>query len=301
MSKVFLPWLAGGIKYSLRGCEKLCPGWLERGIISQPAWAELLHTLSKNIFSSFQPARAEILHTLSKNIFSSFQPARAELLHTLSKIILFLLYNQPGQSFYTPYQRIFFLLPISQGIAFTHPLKEYFYNLNWNVKRTNDQAFRLSSRNDLAVEIRSQNSDSHIPGQLLSNGQMSLTNQYKYKLKSKKKFKNIINNILYSWCNKNIVMLCSLTFLSRSINANFHFFTFTSRPRMFHENSYRTPCFPWLSRSDFCETLILISKLRLSRQTLISFSISTLNFSLRTLILILNSQNFSNSHSRIST
>ena len=191
MSKVFLPWLAGGIKYSLRGCEKLCPGWLERGIISQPAWAELLHTLSKNIFSSFQPARAEILHTLSKNIFSSFQPARAEilhtlsknifssfqparaeLLHTLSKIILFLLYNQPGQSFYTPYQRIFFLLPISQGIAFTHPLKEYFYNLNWNVKRTNDQAFRLSSRNDLAVKI----SDSHIPGQLLSNGQMSLTN-----------------------------------------------------------------------------------------------------------------------------
>ena len=132
------------------------PGNVERGIISQPAWAELLHTLSKNIFSSFQPARAEILHTLSKNIFSSFQPARAELLHTLSKIILFLLYNQPGQSFYTPYQRIFFLLPISQGIAFTHPLKEYFYNLNWNVKRTNDQAFRLSSRNDLAVEIRSQ-------------------------------------------------------------------------------------------------------------------------------------------------
>ena len=52
---------------------------------------------------------------------------------------------------------------------------------------------------------------------------------------------------------------------------------------------------------DFCETLISISKLRLSRQTLISFSISTLNFSLRTLILILNSQNFSNSHSRIST
>ena len=183
----------------------------------QPARAEILHTLSKNIFSSFQPARAEILHTLSKNIFSSFQPARAELLHTLSKIILFLLYNQPGQSFYTPYQRIFFLLPISQGIAFTHPLKEYFYNLNWNVKRTNDQAFRLSSRNDLAVEIRSQISDSHIPGQLLSNGQMSLTNQYKYKLKSKKKFKNIINNILYCWCNKNIVMLCSLTFLSRSI------------------------------------------------------------------------------------
>ena len=141
----------------------------------------------QTIFLFFQPARAELLHTLSKNIFSSFQPARAELLHTLSKIILFLLYNQPGQSFYTPYQRIFFLLPISQGIAFTHPLKEYFYNLNWNVKRTNDQAFRLSSRNDLAVEIRSQNSDSHIPGQLLSNGQMSLTNQYKYKLKSKKK------------------------------------------------------------------------------------------------------------------
>ena len=175
---IFLPWLAGGIKYSLRGCEKLCPGWLERGIISQPAWAELLHTLSKNIFSSFQPARAD-------------------LLHTLSKIILFLLYNQPGQSFYTPYQRIFFLLPISQGIAFTHPLKEYFYNLNWNVKRTNDQAFRLSSRNDLAVEIRSQISDSHIPGQLLSNGQMSLTNQYKYKLKSKKKNSKILSTIFY--------------------------------------------------------------------------------------------------------
>ena len=154
MSKVFLPWLAGGIKYSLRGCEKLCPGWLERGIISQPAWAELLHTLSK--------------------------------------IILFLLYNQPGQSFYTPYQRIFFHLPISQGIAFTHPLKEYFYNLNWNVKRTNDQAFRLSSRNDLALKI----SDSHIPGQLLSNGQMSLTNQYKYKLKSKKNSK-ILSTIFY--------------------------------------------------------------------------------------------------------
>ena len=41
--------------------------------------------------------------------------------------------------------------------------------------------------------------------------------------------------------------------------------------------------------------------MRLSRKTLISFSISTLKFSLRTLILILNSQKFSNSHSRIST
>ena len=38
---------------------------------------------------------------------------------------------------------------------------------------------------------------------------------------------------------------------------------------------------------DFCETLISISKLRLSRKTLISFSISTLNFVVRTLILIL--------------
>ena len=179
MSKVFLPWLAGGIKYSLRGCEKLCPGWLERGIISQPVWAEF--------------------YTPSQRIF--FPPS-----------------NQPGQSFYTPSLRLFYSsFTTSQGRAFTHHIKEYFYNLNWNVKRTNDQAFRLSSRNDLAVEIRSQNSDSHIPGQLLSNGQMSLTNQYKYKLKSKKKFKNIINNILYSWCNKNIVMLCSLTFLSRSI------------------------------------------------------------------------------------
>ena len=269
MWKVFLPWLAEGRKYSLRGFEKLspdwpkefnifwrcekffCPGWLKEENIP---WEGLKNSLligRKNLIFSEgvksisalagwrnkiffervwkalpwlvgkrnnQPTSlGRVLHTLSKNIFSSFQPARAELLHTLSKIILFLLYNQPGQSFYTPYQRIFFLLPISQGIAFTHPLKEYFYNLNWNVKRTNDQAFRLSSRNDLAVEIRSQISDSHIPGQLLSNGQMSLTNQYKYKLKSKKKFKNIINNILYSWCNKNIVMLCSLTFLSRSI------------------------------------------------------------------------------------
>ena len=64
---------------------------------------------------------------------------------------------------------------------------------------------------------------------------------------------------------------------------------------------------PWWVRwvlcgmADFCETLISISKLRLSRRTVISFSISTLNFSLRTLILILNSQKFSNSHSRIST
>ena len=55
------------------------------------------------------------------------------------------------------------------------------------------------------------------------------------------------------------------------------------------------------SKTDFCETLISISKSRLSRKTLVSFSISTLNFSLRTLILILNSQKFSNSHSRIST
>ena len=53
--------------------------------------------------------------------------------------------------------------------------------------------------------------------------------------------------------------------------------------------------------ADFFETLISISKLRLSRKTLISFSISTLKFSLRTLILILNSQKFSNSHSHIST
>ena len=43
------------------------------------------------------------------------------------------------------------------------------------------------------------------------------------------------------------------------------------------------------TKPDFSETLISISKLRLSRKTLISFSISTLNFFVRTLILILNS------------
>ena len=26
--KSTLPWLAGGIKYCLRGCGKLCPGWM---------------------------------------------------------------------------------------------------------------------------------------------------------------------------------------------------------------------------------------------------------------------------------
>ena len=41
--------------------------------------------------------------------------------------------------------------------------------------------------------------------------------------------------------------------------------------------------------TDFCETLISISKSRLSRKTLVSFSISTLNFVVRSLILILNS------------
>ena len=60
-------------------------------------------------------------------------------------------------------------------------------------------------------------------------------------------------------------------------------------------------CTKYFMVPDFCETLISISKLRLSRKTLISFSISTLKFSLRTLILILNSQKFSNSHSHIST
>ena len=43
-----------------------------------------------------------------------------------------------------------------------------------------------------------------------------------------------------------------------------------------------------MKESDFCETLILISKSRLSRKTLVSFSISTLNFFIKTLILILN-------------
>ena len=43
-----------------------------------------------------------------------------------------------------------------------------------------------------------------------------------------------------------------------------------------------------VSNSDFCETLISISKLRLSRKTLVSFSISALNFVLRTLIVSLN-------------
>ena len=184
MWKEILPWQAGGIKYSLRGYKNslligrknlifsegvksisALAGWRNK-IFFERVWKALPWLVGKR---NNQPTSlGRVLHTLSKNIFSSFQPARAELLHTLSKIILFLLYNQPGQSFYTPYQRIFFLLPISQGIAFTHPLKEYFYNLNWNVKRTNDQAFRLSSRNDLAVE----NSDAHIPGQLLSNGKI---------------------------------------------------------------------------------------------------------------------------------
>ena len=48
--------------------------------------------------------------------------------------------------------------------------------------------------------------------------------------------------------------------------------------------------------ADFCETLISISKSRVSRKTLVSFSISTFNFVVRTLILILNShpQNLKN-------
>ena len=63
----------------------------------------------------------------------------------------------------------------------------------------------------------------------------------------------------------------------------------------------RLVCHAHVHKADFCETLISFSKLRLSGKTLVSFSISTLNFFLRTLILILNSQKFSNSHSRIST
>ena len=41
--------------------------------------------------------------------------------------------------------------------------------------------------------------------------------------------------------------------------------------------------------ADFCETLISFSKSRLSRKTLVSFSVSTLNFFKKILILILNS------------
>ena len=53
--------------------------------------------------------------------------------------------------------------------------------------------------------------------------------------------------------------------------------------------------------ADFCETLILVLKMRLSGKTLVSFSISTLNVFGKTLTLILNSQKLSNSHSRLST
>ena len=54
-------------------------------------------------------------------------------------------------------------------------------------------------------------------------------------------------------------------------------------------------------RTDFCETLISVSKMRLSGKTLVSFSISTLNVFGKTLTLILNSQKLSNSHSQLST
>ena len=55
------------------------------------------------------------------------------------------------------------------------------------------------------------------------------------------------------------------------------------------------------SLADFCETLISVSKMRLSGKTLVSFLISTLNVFGKTLTLILNSQKLSNSHSRLST
>ena len=82
---------------------------------SQGIKEELLlktHTLS-NIILFLQLVWAEILLTPFQAIFLFFQPARAELLHTLSKNILtpfkqwFYSCNQPGQSFYTPSQRIF--------------------------------------------------------------------------------------------------------------------------------------------------------------------------------------------------
>ena len=53
--------------------------------------------------------------------------------------------------------------------------------------------------------------------------------------------------------------------------------------------------------TDFCETLISVSKMRLSGKTIVSLSISTLNVFGKTLTLILNSQKLSNSHSRLST
>ena len=43
---------------------------------------------------------------------------------------------------------------------------------------------------------------------------------------------------------------------------------------------------------DFCETHVLISKLRISRKTLVSFSISTLNLVLRSVSLILDLHEF---------
>ena len=159
MWKVFLPWLAEGRKYSLRGFEKLspdwpkefnifwrcekffCPGWLKEENIP---WEGLKNSLligRKNLIFSEgvksisalagwrnkiffervwkalpwlvgkrnnQPTSlGRVLHTLSKNIFSSFQPARAE--------------------FYTPSLRLFYSsFTTSQGRAFTHPIKEYF-------------------------------------------------------------------------------------------------------------------------------------------------------------------------------
>ena len=66
-------------------------GWENKTIFLfiQPARAEILHTLSKNILF-LQPARAEILFTPFQAIFLFFQPARAGLLHTLSNNIFYL-------------------------------------------------------------------------------------------------------------------------------------------------------------------------------------------------------------------
>ena len=107
---------------------------------------------------------------LSNNIFIHPTSQGRDFTHPLKEY--FIPPASQGRNTFHTFSSNIFILPTSQGRAFTHHIKEYFYNLNWNVKRTNDQAFRLSSRNDLAQ----RDSDSHIPGQLLSNGQMSLTN-----------------------------------------------------------------------------------------------------------------------------
>ena len=90
------------------------------------------------------------------------------------------------------------------------------------------------------------------------------------------KSKTLLTISMWAYSDKEYVIIECAKHFHREI-------VFTTKGVLTYEQFYIVKFRDFIA--DFCETLISISKLRLSRETLVSFSFSILNFDVRNLIL----------------